>query len=330
MEIRRLMAWTTITLLACTGSPAPNTTSAPIPPASTGPAAPSGERPDEATQAAITAVLDAFDDHSVVAIGEIHGSPVEHRFLAALLRDPRTSSVVDDVAVEFGSARYQTTIDAYVDGTDVPDADLRLVWEDTTQTSGVWSQPVYRSFFETVREVNASLPAVGRLRVLLGDPPIDWSTITARSPCDDTDPSCEDYWLFRRDEHFASVVERESLSRDRRVLLVAGSGHVMRTGPVGLTLALDELHPGATYVIVPFDPAGGADPAVTTWLAARPAPSLIQLAGTWLGEQAAETRTGSVSCDGPGCGSEEAPNSPTQTLAQLADALLYLGPSLWG
>jgi hypothetical protein len=54
---------------------------------------------------AADAVVEAFVDHRVVAIGEIHGSRVIHTFFRELLGDPRLIGVLNDVAVEFGSAR---------------------------------------------------------------------------------------------------------------------------------------------------------------------------------------------------------------------------------
>jgi hypothetical protein len=286
--------------------------------------APTVSNPSEVK--AIGDILDAFSDHPVVAIGEVHGSLVEHRFFTRLLEDPRTPLVVDDIVVEFGTARYQSVMDRFVDGQPVEEQDLRRVWSETTQTSDVWNQPVYRQFFQTVRDVNAYLPAERRLRVLLGDPPIDWSRLTSSPTCDDSDPSCPNYWLFRRDEHFASVVERESLAKGHHALLIAGIHHLTRAGPAGVTLLLDQRRPGATYVIVPHDAellSSDAAERISEW----PIPSFIPLDGSWLGNQTWQAHTGTVTCDGPDC--EEDPPFPTSVrLADAADAYLYLGTSL--
>ena len=64
----------------------------------------------------------AFDDHPVVAVGESHRSVAEHESLRALISDPRLATVIDDVAVEFGSARHQDVMDRYVSGANVDDA----------------------------------------------------------------------------------------------------------------------------------------------------------------------------------------------------------------
>lgn len=45
-----------------------------------------------------------------------------------LLTDPRLPAALDDIVVEFGNARYQDTVDRFIAGGPVADADLRMVW----------------------------------------------------------------------------------------------------------------------------------------------------------------------------------------------------------
>jgi hypothetical protein len=137
-----------------------------------------------------------------------------------LIRDPRFSQVANDIVVESGNSLYQGLIDRFVDGDDVPDGELRQVWQDTTVANSVWDAPIYEEFFRAVRAINASLPANRRLRVLLGDPPIDWRRIKNR----------EDWlpFLGQRDSYPAGVIEREVLQKKRRALVIYGDGHFMR------------------------------------------------------------------------------------------------------
>src|SRR5579859_807861 len=58
----------------------------------------------------ITAIIDAFHSHSIVAIGDDHGNEQIHAFRLSLIRDPRFAATVNDIVVEFGSARYQDLI----------------------------------------------------------------------------------------------------------------------------------------------------------------------------------------------------------------------------
>ena len=80
------------------------------------------------------AVLAAFKHHRLVAIGEIHGQQEHHDALQVMLADPRLPEVVDDIVVEFGNALYQPTMDRFVAGPAVENAELRLVWRNTTQS----------------------------------------------------------------------------------------------------------------------------------------------------------------------------------------------------
>ena len=281
---------------------------------------------DPAPRDAVDVVLDAFASHSVVAIGEIHGSVAEHAFLEELLEDPRTPALVDDIVVEFGNARFQDAMDRYTAGEPVPESSLTKVWTETTQTSGVWNLPVYRAFFEAVRRVNAQLPVEDRFRVLLGDPPIDWSVPISSPPCDESDPGCLDHWLFQREEHFAWVVEEQSLSRGRRALLIAGLHHLVRRHdplPPSIVDALDAKISGDVFVVLPHEPSRIGSEEVESRIRAWPAPAIALLAGTWLGEIPFEDAVSVVTCDGPGCDTpalEEA-----TTLSEVADSYLFLG-----
>jgi hypothetical protein len=56
----------------------------------------------------ITAILGAFETHPLVALGEgSHGNEQGHALRLRLIRDPRFAATVNDIVVEFGSARYQ-------------------------------------------------------------------------------------------------------------------------------------------------------------------------------------------------------------------------------
>ena len=81
----------------------------------------------------VTAIVDAFKTHQIVAIGDNHGNNQGHAFRLALIRAPRLSGVINDIVVEFGNARYQGVMDRFISGGNVPEDELRHVWQDTTQ-----------------------------------------------------------------------------------------------------------------------------------------------------------------------------------------------------
>src|SRR5437588_88374 len=87
----------------------------------------------------MAAILDAFRTHDIVALGEgRHNNDQGHAFRLALVRDPRFTTMVNDIVVESGSSTYQDVMDRFMRGESVPDALLRRAWQDTTIPDGPW------------------------------------------------------------------------------------------------------------------------------------------------------------------------------------------------
>ena len=78
----------------------------------------------------VSAILDVFKTHAIVAISEPHGNQQAHDLRLKLMRDPRFPAIVSDIVVETGTARYQDVIDRFIRGDEVPDSALRHVWQD--------------------------------------------------------------------------------------------------------------------------------------------------------------------------------------------------------
>lgn len=181
----------------------------------------------------IATVIDAFRTHDVVALGEgSHGNHQAHAFRLTLIRDPRFAETVQDIVVEFGNARYQDSMDRFVNGAEIAYETLRRAWMDTTQPDAIWDAPIYEEFLRAVRAVNAALPREKRLRVVLGDPPIDWDAVKTREDLDG--------FATRRDEHAADVIRRETLARGRRALVVYGDQHFTRANAGGIVSRLQK------------------------------------------------------------------------------------------
>lgn len=230
------------------------------------------------------AIIDAFQSHAIVALSEgSHNNEQGHAFRLELIRDPRFALIVNDIVVESGNSRYQDIMDRFVQGESIPEALLRRVWQDTTQSEAVWDVPIYEEFFRAVRAVNARLPRERRLRVLLGDPPINWENVHSR----------ED-WLLqqtRRDRFPADLIQREVLSKGRRALLIWGGNHFLRRWPIGSSdrqpsTIVTLIGPTAqSDIFTIWTHTGGNDlrtlqSNVATWHA----PSLALIKGTTLGE----------------------------------------------
>jgi hypothetical protein len=235
----------------------------------------------------VRGILDAFEKHPIVALDEgDHGNDRGHTFRLSLLRDARFSTVVNDIVVEFGSARYQVLMDRFVAGEDVPTEALRKVWQDTTQPHDIWDGPIYGEFFEAVRKVNASVAPDRRLRVLLGDPPIEWESVHSR----------DDHakWFAQRDSFPAVLIQREVLAKNRRALLIYGSMHLVRH-VIGTNYSVSS-EPSAQPLVTLLERADGRPKVFTVWtnsftemdtiqmnVREWPQPSLALLPGTILG-----------------------------------------------
>jgi hypothetical protein len=228
----------------------------------------------------IPAILDAFRSHEIVALGDAHGTAQAQAFLKALVRDPRFAATVNDIVVEFGNARYQSLVDRFVNGGDVPQDSLRLVWRNTTVANEI---PVDEEFFSVVRAVNASLPPTGRLRILLGDPPIDWAEVRDRA---------DHYRSFAmRDSYPAALIQLQVLARGRRALVVYGQLHFQRLNVMSnldmqdwrmqtIVSLLERATPTRVFTVWNADDGlASVQPDVASW----PAPSLATLRGTALG-----------------------------------------------
>jgi Haem-binding uptake, Tiki superfamily, ChaN len=220
----------------------------------------------------IVAILDAFRSHSLVGLGEPHRNEQAHRLRLALIRDDRIASVVNDLVVEFGDARYQDVIDRFTRGEQVSNDALRPVWQNTTQGHTVWDVPTYEEFFRAVRAANASRPRELQFRVLLGDPPTAWEKV--RSWEDVSRPMAD----YGRERYPARMILREVLAKKRRALIIYGDGHLWHD--VGFpTLGLLKSEAGTKVFTIAssgdlFDCKIKLMPLPTTGLEARsPAPS---------------------------------------------------------
>lgn len=232
-----------------------------------------------------TAILDAFERHAVVALGDPHGNEQAHEFRLSLVRDHRFAAAVDDVVVEWGNALYQDVMDRFVNGDDVSDAELRQVWQNTTQPGLGNDRPITEAFFRAVRKVNASLAPERRLHVLLGDPPIDWDAVQTRAD--------HQKWLELRDTYPASLSRREVLDKGRRALVVYGAMHLQRRNlfsnyelveDPNLHTLVQQIERGGDVRAYVVWPTVGVDlPELQRDAPSWPVPSLATVGGTVLG-----------------------------------------------
>lgn len=172
-------------------------------------------KPSDAT----TAILNALDKYEVVGISAAHGNKDLDDFVLHVVRSPAFATRVNDIVVECGNSLYQQTLDRYIAGDDVPLNEVRQVWRDTTQPMcGI--SAFYEELFPLVRRINQSLPPGKKLRMLAGDPPIDWSKVKTGSDFG------HGQFLMVRDANIASVMEKEVLAKHRKALMLFGTAHL--------------------------------------------------------------------------------------------------------
>jgi outer membrane protein OmpA-like peptidoglycan-associated protein len=222
-------------------------------------------------------IIEAFDHYPLIAFSEPrHGAGGTKEFLASLVRQPGFAGTIQDLVVEFGNARYQDVVDRYMAGEPVARDQLKRAWEETTIATGMWLAPMYEAVLADLRAVNLTRPPDQRVRVLLGDPPIDWSVV--RGPADE---DMNDW----RDAHFAWVVEQQVLEKQHKALIWIGGAHISRQVrfPESLIHLLDRRSPGSTFVVVAVDPTD-TEPGVSARLRRWPPLSAVTVRDTWLGQ----------------------------------------------
>jgi hypothetical protein len=290
--------------------------------------------PDESVgiDGIVRALISAFDQADIVALGEAHGRfRQESDLRIALVRNPDFAKKVRSIVVEFGSTTEQSTLDRYIRGENIPPGQLAQVWKTTTQAANgndIWDSPIYPDFFAAVRDVNSKLPADKQIRVFGGDP----------GPGDNRS----------RETAAVAVIKEQALQKHGKALVIYGAAHFYRTldkdylASTGddndLVKTLDIDYPGRTFVVIPIGWLDRPRPVAVDMapdyqkfdraLKTQVRPVLLPLqrlpfrdftVEEFLGRTVTTCR-GSNACVSAFKGS-------TLTLGQMADALIYFGGS---
>ena len=206
-------------------------------------------------------------------IGELHRWEQLHAFIREMIRNPEFICRADDIVIEFGNSRLQELADAYVSGGKVTETQLQSLWRETAVPL-TWNSPVYRQFYEAVREINQKHLCEHPIRIVLADPPLDWSKIKTAK---DYEPWAD------RDASYADVVEREVLAKHHRAFLLAGQFHAVKQIPEGdedgprAAQLIERKHPGSLFSIVAVP-----SPAVAETMHMGPPPSFKVVRGSEL------------------------------------------------
>jgi hypothetical protein len=277
-------------------------------------------------QPAIDGIIKAFQTHRLVAITDPHGNAGMRDFLRRLVADPRFAETVNDLVLEIGNARYQQLVDDYVNGAAVDEYALAEAWLNTTVPNQIAADV---ELFRMVRRINAGRPVEHRLRLLLGDPPIDWSLVKTREDHFD--------WLAQRDSYPAALVQTQVVARGRKGLIIYGHMHFQRRN-AGANFAVGDWR---FETVVSLIERAGPTRVFTIWrleedlldlfadASTWPVPALATVAGTSLGALDA----GRLAPKWPRIRVVDGKMVPlpkdeyaTLPIQQQLDAMLYLGP----
>jgi hypothetical protein len=286
------------------------------------PAHPVNDTQNAHPEPAIPAILKAFESFEVVAMPAAHGEKDIDDFILSLIRDPRFAASVNDIVVECGNMRYQSILDRYIAGENVPFTEVQHVWRDTTVQQMCGASGFYEQLYPLVRSLNQQLPATSRLRIVAADPPIDWSHIRSY---EDLAP------FFDRDGNIASVMEREVLSKHRKALMLFGIFHLLHGGGPGEGDAVtiyERQYPGRTFVIGEFgyyeadnEPLEVVSAPGGVW------PSLLRTKNSRFGSHVLDAFLTSPITTDQDCNVRDAfASSSSKPVSDQIDAFLYLGP----
>ena len=267
---------------------------------------------------AISAILAAFDKYEVVAKPQDHGMQDLNDFIFWLIRTPAFSEKVNCIVFESGNSLYQPILDRYIAGGDVPFTQVEKLWRKMGQP-GAGASAFAEQFYPLVRALNQKLPPERRLRVLAGDPPIDWDQIKSVE---------EVIRLVHRDQGIASVMEKEVLSKHRKALMLFGTFHIMHNTPGSAVSLYEKEYPNLTFVITELgifdtDLPSLHDSKFVNW----PIPSLARAKGTWLGAfDLGHFIPPGVIIDQDCNVHHDFPKALQKPMEEYVDAFLYLGP----
>ena len=276
--------------------------------------------PDEAVgiNGIVGALILAYDQFNIVALGEYHDRRIDSDLRIALVRHPDFAKKVGTIVVEWGSTSEQTALDRYIRGDTVPKAQFEQVWKKLSPGNIgdlVSENSIYTDFFAAVREVNSKLPAAERIRVFGGDPGPGGNRGTAA----------------------VSILEEQALEKGGKALIVYGTGHFYRDFPKDqppgnrrtIVTMLEMDYPGRTLAVIPM--GGPGDDAANYQkfdraLKTQVRPVMVPLQRLPFRDFTAEEFLGGqvLKCR-PGAGCVSIFKDSDLTLGQMGNALVYYG-----
>jgi hypothetical protein len=268
---------------------------------------------------AIEYIVQAFNNYNIIGLGEgEHHLKDSHIFFHKMLDNKKIQEIIDVIIVEFANVAYQDILDKYIFGEEVDIKELRKIWRESTQSIGRFGEAlIYFELLKKIRDVNAALPKNKKIRVVGGDPFIDWQSIKTR----------EDYLkiIAARDTLPAELAIDYGIKQSKKVLLIYSEFHFVKINDKRfhsehhtITTVVNSKYPGAMKVIAIFNPSALHIEALTKNL---PLYSIIDLESSEFGNLPAENYFKNIQSG------NEAILFEGYKIKNLFDVFLYIGPS---
>jgi len=223
------------------------------------------------------AILNAFENHDLVAVGDYHWNEAFLVYLTDLVKSESFSEKVQHIIVEFGNAKHQSVLNRYLKGEDVSNSEIELVWRDSLYFTA-WMPEVYKNFFSEIRLKNTKLAEHKKIKVTLAEPSFDWYSDTVSEQWQQAAKTKVD--------GFYSVAE-QAIKSGNKSLMIFGAFHLLRVPQPQLNQFDDNLlpfaarlekhFPGRTYIVWPT-----ADPEMISALKNIKGPALLETQTTHL------------------------------------------------
>ena len=172
-------------------------------------------------------LLDMLRNHTLVINGEFHRRKVSWDMLKRLISLPGFSDVAGCIFMELPSW-HQPTIENFL-SSDTLDSNLVIKIFQDEQPNGWWDRGEFE-FLCKLWEINKSLPADKKIRVVLADYQVPYSKITKIEEAKEAED---------RNTHMANlIIETINNSHDsRNYLFLVGCAHAYKSNQVGFASA---------------------------------------------------------------------------------------------
>lgn len=227
----------------------------------------------EQAKPADMAIMQAFEQHNFVGIGDYHWNDAFLRYATQLVTTEAFSDHVNHIVVEFGNAKYQPVLDAYLVGDEVSEAQLNEVLRGSIYFMA-WMPEAYVDFFKAIRARNKLLPEGEKIQVHLAEAPFDWQG--------EKDENVWKQAAKNKTDHFYQIAS-ERMANQEKALLIFGAFHLVKApkdyvaktqaSAWPLATRLEQAFPDSTYLIWPM-----TEPEVVETFHNVKTPALLEVA----------------------------------------------------